>query len=58
MKLATEAEAAEIHAEVKKWWSGTAKTAFASCGGVSKRTVAEFIANSKGLTLYAYLLEK
>ena len=52
-KKATENEATDICASVDKWFEDAPMTnMFGDCKGVSTRSVAEYIANQKNLTLF------
>lgn len=53
LKTATPDEATVIYNEVKKWFeSSPASTHFSDAAAIAVVAVAEYIANSRGLTLY------
>ena len=52
---ATEEEGREIFREATKWFENApAASMFGSCTGITKSSVAEYIANQQGLTLYKF----
>lgn len=53
MRHATDEEAKVIWDRVEVWWKDApAGSMFNSCKSITKRSVAEFLANQEGFTLY------